>query len=101
MRIHDVICFQSESDERIFECQMRLDASCPPVLHAPRSRQSFYQSSLARQGAANEPGSNGFCGSVSGCNVCYETICEFSGSGMTEMSSKDFPDALPRSFFNS
>jgi len=46
-------------------------------------------------------GSNGFCGSASGCNVCYEIIYEFSGSGMTEMSSKDFPEPLPKSFFNS
>ena len=36
-----------------------------------------------------------------GCNVFYEIIYEFSGSGMTEMSLKDFPEPLPRSFFNS
>jgi PAS domain-containing protein len=47
------------------------------------------------------PGSNGFYGSASGCNVCCEMIYEFSGSGMTEMSSRDFSEPLPRSFFNS
>jgi len=54
----------------------------------------------ARAFFPNVPGSNGFCGSASECNVCYEIIHEFSGSGMTEMSSKDFPEPLPGSFFN-
>jgi hypothetical protein len=31
----------------------------------------------------NDSGSNAFCGSASECNVCYEIIYEFSGSGMT------------------
>jgi hypothetical protein len=44
------------------------------------------------------PGSTGFCGSASGRNVCYEIIQEFSSFGMTEMSSKAFPEPLPRSF---
>ena len=64
-------------------------------------QQVNYLSSANQQPIVNPAGSNGFCGSASGCNVCYEIIHEFSGSGMTEMSSKDFPEPLSRSFFNS